>query len=115
IRTSYEVDLRYSGQGLRLTVDVDLETLRSEGLTAISSRFDEEHKRLFTFALELEHEIVTLRAAVRGKGTTVRNMQIDAGGADATGAVVGKQSVFMEGAAASALVYDRAKLKAGNK
>ncbi len=115
IRTSYEVDLRYSGQGLRLTVDVDLDTLRKEGLTAISSRFDEEHKRLFTFTLDLEHEIVTLRAAVRGKGTTVRNVQIDEGGTDATGAIVGKQAVFMDGAAATAMVYDRAKLKAGNK
>jgi N-methylhydantoinase A len=115
VRTNYEVDLRYHGQGLRLSVDVDIEVLKREGLSAIAARFDEEHKRLFTFALELEHELVTLRAAVRGKGTSVKRPPINEGSADPTEAVVGRQSVFMEGTAATALVYDRAKLKSGNK
>ena len=113
--TKFEVDLRYHGQGLRLTVEVDLEALKRDGLGVIAAQFDAEHKRLFTFALELEHELVTLRAAVRGKGTAVNRAPLEEGGADPTAAVVGKQSVFMEGTAASALVYDRAKLKAGNK
>jgi hypothetical protein len=39
------------GQGLRLTVDVDLKRLEKEGLDAIRKPFDEEHTRLFTFAL----------------------------------------------------------------
>ena len=115
MRTNYEVDLRYRGQGLRLTVEVDLEDLQKRGLTAITSKFDEEHKRLFTFALELEHELVTLRAAVRGKGTDVKRPPLEVGGEDASGAIVGKQSVFMEGTSQTAQVYDRVKLKAGNK
>ncbi len=35
--------------------------------------------RLFTFALPLEHEMVSLRAAVQGKGTSVRRPVIAAG------------------------------------
>ncbi|HEY6644120.1 hydantoinase/oxoprolinase family protein [Povalibacter sp.] len=115
MRTNYEVDLRYRGQGLRLTVEVNLEDLKKDGLKAISSKFDEEHKRLFTFALELEHELVTLRAAVRGKAASVKRPPLDEGSADASAAIVGKQSVFMDGTPQTAPVYDRAKLKAGNK
>jgi len=114
ITTSYQVDLRYHGQGLRLTIPVILEDLQKQGLTAISGPFDAEHKRLFTFALELEHELVTLRASVQGRGITVKRGAIAAGGAAASGAVVGKQASYMDGKSVTALVYDRAKLKSGN-
>ncbi|NJD31673.1 MAG: hydantoinase/oxoprolinase family protein, partial [Gammaproteobacteria bacterium] len=36
----YQVDVRYHGQGLRLTVDVDLKRLEKEGLDAIRKPFD---------------------------------------------------------------------------
>ncbi len=52
ITTSYQVDMRYHGQGLRLTIDIDLKDLAKQGLKAISDQFDAEHKRLFTFALD---------------------------------------------------------------
>jgi N-methylhydantoinase A len=58
---------------------------------------------------------VTLRAAVQGKGIKFRRPPIAKGGADAKAAVVGKQQSYMDGKKVSALVYDRAKLKAGNK
>ena len=78
-------------------------------------QFDAEHKRLFTFALELEHELVTLRAAVQGKGIKFKRPAIAKGGPDAKAAVVGRQQSYMDGKKVTALVYDRAKLKAGNK
>ncbi len=115
ITTTYQVDLRYHGQGLRLTINVPLADLEKKGLKAISDQFDAEHKRLFTFALELEHELVTLRAAVQGKGIKFKRPAIAKGGPDAKAAVVGKQQSYMDGKKVSALVYDRAKLKAGNK
>ena len=77
----YQVDLRYHGQGLRLTVEVTLEELEKKGLAALSEKFDREHKRLFTFALDLEPELVTLRAAVQGRGIKVRRRAIAAGSA----------------------------------
>ena len=114
ITTSYQVDLRYHGQGLRLTIDVSLEEIERRGLAAIAAKFDAEHRRLFTFALELEHEIVTLRAAVQGRGIRIRRAAIATGGTDAKAAVVGKQASFMDGRSVSAPVYDRSRLKAGN-
>ena len=115
ISTAYQVDLRYHGQGLRLTVDVPLKDLETRGLKAISGKFDAEHKRLFTFALPLEHEVVTLRAAVQGRGVKLKRARIAAGSADPKAAVVGKQASYMDGRNVVAPVYDRARLKAGNK
>ena len=114
ITTSYQVDLRYQGQGLRLTIAVRLDDLAARGLAAISEQFDAEHKRLFTFALELEHELVTLRASVHGRGIELKRAAIGAGSADAKTAVVGRQASYMDGKRVTALVYDRARLEAGN-
>ena len=115
ITTSYQVDIRYHGQGLRLSVEVNLADLQKKGLKAISDKFDAEHKRLFTFVLPLEHELVTLRAAVQGQGIKIKRQPLAAGGSDPKAAVVGKQKSFMDGKDVTATVYDRAKLKAGNK
>lgn len=114
ITTRYEVDLRYHGQGLRLTVAVALDDLQSQGLAAISRKFDAEHKRLFTFALELEHELVTLRATVQGRGIKVARSAIARGSAASARAAVGRQASYMDGKSVTATVYDRAMLKAGN-
>ena len=115
ITTTYQVDLRYHGQGLRLTIDIPLKQLEKKGLGAIADKFDQEHKRLFTFALELEHEVVTLRASVQGRGTRLKRRAIATGSADPGAAVVGKQASYMDGRSVTALVYDRARLKARNK
>ena len=112
---TYQVDLRYHGQGLRLSINVPMKEFEQRGLKAVSDQFDEEHKRLFTFALPLEHELVTLRAAVQGKGIKISRQILGTGGPDPKAAAVGKQAAFMEGKSVSAVVYDRAKLKAGNK
>ncbi|HEY0939828.1 MAG TPA: hydantoinase/oxoprolinase family protein [Steroidobacter sp.] len=114
MRTSYQVEVRYRGQGLRLSVDVDLEDLERRGLIAISEKFDAEHKRLFTFTLELDHELVTLRAAVRGKTIEIERRAVNGGGEDPKGAEVGTQAVYMDGEDLTAIVYDRTKLEAGN-
>jgi N-methylhydantoinase A len=115
MRTTYQVDVRYHGQGLRLTVAVDMKDFAKRGLDAISDAFDAEHKRLFTFALPLEHEIVTLRAAAQGKGTTVKRPLIAVGSKSASAAKVGEQKMYVAGKFVNATVYDRARLTAGNR
>jgi N-methylhydantoinase A len=114
ITTSYQVDLRYHGQGLRLTVPIALSDLEKRGLTAVSDKFDAEHERLFTFALNLEHEVVSLRAAVQGRGIKVKRAAVVKGTASAKAAVVGRQPGYMGGKRVTALIYDRAKLRTGN-
>ena len=114
-RTSYQVDIRYHGQGLLLTINVQLAELEKRGMAAISGPFDAEHKRLFTFTLPLEHELVNLRAVAQGKGITVKRPKIASGTASAKAAVVGRQKTYMEGKDYTALVYDRTRIKAGNR
>jgi N-methylhydantoinase A len=111
----YQVDVRYHGQGLRLTIDIDLKRLDKEGLAAIRRPFDAEHTRLFTFALPLEHEVVSLRAVVQGKGINIKHQLIARGSASPKDAVVGRQKCYMEARDCTATVYDRAKLKSGNR
>jgi len=115
MQRSYQVDVRYHGQGLRLTVDVKIEDLKKRGLKAISGPFDEEHRRLFTFALPLEHEFVALRAVVQGKGIKLDALQVARGTPDPKAAAVGKQNAYMDGRDVKATVYDRALLKARNR
>ena len=115
MRTSWQVDLRYHGQGLRHSVDVDVKDLEKRGLGAISEKFDAEHKRLFTFALALEHELVTLRASVQGKAVALKRPDLARGGSDPKAAAIGRQKVYMDGKDLTATVYDRSKLRAGNK
>ena len=114
-RTSFQVDIRYHGQGLLLTINVSLADLDKRGMAAISEPFDAEHTRLFTFALPLEHEVVNLRAVVQGKGITVKRPAIARGDKSPKGAVAGRQKTYMEGKNHTAVVYDRARLRAGNK
>ena len=115
MRIGYQVDIRYHGQGLQLTLSVDLNELAKHGLAAISAPFEAEHKRLFTFALPLEHELVNLRAIVQGAGITIDRPLLAKGGADPKAAAVGKQKTYMDGKDCTAVVYDRARLRAGNR
>jgi len=111
----YEIDVRYHGQGLVLPIVYTAEDFASGGLEKIGERFDEEHTQLFTFALEAEHEIVTLRAIVQGPETLAEAGIVEEGGADPSSAKVKDTTVFVDGADQKAVIYDRARLKAGNK
>jgi N-methylhydantoinase A len=112
--SSYQVDIRYHGQGLLLTVDFDVDELEKGGLDVVGARFDEMHRQLFTFALPEEKEIVNLRAVSQGKPTSVRALRVPQGTADASAAVLGEQEVYVEGRDQKAKLYDRTKLKSGN-
>src|SRR5690606_39175532 len=77
---SYQVDIRYHGQGLLLTVDFEIDEFEQRGLDVIGERFDEMHRQLFTFALPLDKELVNLRAVAQGKPTNVRANRVEKGG-----------------------------------
>ena len=111
----YEIDLRYHGQGLVLPIVFSASDFKNGGLAQISKRFDEEHTQLFTFALDVEHEIVTLRAIVQGPETIVEASILDKAGDDPSSALIRKNIVFVDGKEQEAGLYDRSKLHAGNK
>ncbi len=108
---SYQVDLRYHGQGLLLTVNLTLEDI-STSLDAIAARFDAMHEQLFTFALPAEKEIVNLRAVAMGQASSV-SAQAVAPNPSLDQARYATQAVFVDGAARETSIYDRALLGAG--
>ncbi|MFC3229875.1 hydantoinase/oxoprolinase family protein [Marinibaculum pumilum] len=112
--TTVEVDLRYHGQGLTLTIETDLDGFKKTGLAGVAKEFDAIHEQMFTFALEHEHELVNLRAVVQGKPTVVRPPEIASGGEDASGATIATETIYVDGGFVDAKIYDRSKLAAGN-
>ncbi len=111
---SYEVDIRYQGQGLLLTVALDIDDLERRGLDVIGERFDEMHRQLFTFALPEEKELVNLRAVAQGRPTAVKAVMLEKGGSDPVAAEVGEHMLFVDGRDQKGKLYDRRQLRAGN-
>jgi len=72
-RVSCQVDVRYAGQGFELPIETDLDAFADGGLAALAQQFDATHERLFTFALQVEREIVNLRAVAQGEPARVEN------------------------------------------
>jgi N-methylhydantoinase A len=111
----YQADVRYSGQGLQLTVDFELSDLRKQGLGAIGDPFDEMHRQLFTFALDADKEIVNLRAVAQGKNAEIEAIRLPRGSrAPVAAALIGESKVFMDGKDMKAQLYRRNELKSGN-
>jgi N-methylhydantoinase A len=111
---SFQVDIRYHGQGLLLTVDFELAELEKRGLDVIGERFDDMHRQLFTFALPHEKELVNMRAVAQGKPTYVRPQPAEKGSENPSAAATAKIPLYVDGKDQEGILYDRSKLKAGN-
>jgi N-methylhydantoinase A len=112
---SYQADVRYNGQAFEIPMTVDIKGFAKGGLEKLCDDFDAEHKRMFTFNMDAEHEVVNLRAVALGKELELPAMKIKRGTADAKGAKVRDTKVYIDGKMQKAGIYDRDKLKAGNK
>ncbi len=112
--TTFQVDIRYHGQGLLLTVDFALNDLEKDGLDVIGSRFDDIHKHLFTFALPEDKELVNLRAVAEGKATHIEALSVPKGGKSPSKAELARHKMFVDGKNRLGTLYDRAKLRSGN-
>lgn len=111
----YQIDMRYAGQGMKLTVDMEPEVFRRGGLAAVGREFDAMHEKLFTFALEAEHELVGLRAVVQGPQKAFIGQKQEKAGADPSGAEVERTRVFVDGEWHEAPIYDRDRLRFGHR
>ena len=113
--TLYQIDLRYAGQGMRLTVDVTPDDFARTGLVELGRRFDALHEQLFTFSLETQRELYNLRALVQGRENVATAEQLQQGNGDASAAAYQKTNIFFEGRDHPAEIFDRAKLRAGDR
>ena len=113
--TQYQLDCRYRGQGFVLTVEIDMDELTRGGLGVVGSRFAERHTQMFTFAHDVEAEVVNLRAIAQGKATIATSRPVEQGGADPSAGLTVTTRMFVDGEEREASVYDRSKLLAGNR
>jgi len=112
---SFEIDIRYAGQGMKLTIAVAPEEWKRSGLAGITKRFDAEHEQLFTFALDAKYELVALRAVVQGEERAFLNTEAGQGSATLDpSAIVSDTKLYAEGNWHAAKVYDRSKLHPEN-
>ncbi|MGY1712231.1 hydantoinase/oxoprolinase family protein [Geodermatophilus sp. SYSU D00758] len=111
----FQVDVRYHGQGFEIPVDVDPSWLDAgDPLAELGKAFDAEHDRLFSFLLDVDHELVNARAAVTGPRPDVAPVHLEQGDGDPSAALVTEHPVHVGGEQVTARVYDRARLRAGD-
>jgi N-methylhydantoinase A len=111
----YQIDLRYAGQGMRLTVDIAPEDFARSGLADVGKKFDAMHEQMFTFALDARHELYNLRALVQGKETVAKAKTLERCTGNPGAAVFEETTVYVDGRDQPAKIYDRSKLAAGDR
>lgn len=106
---TYQVDVRYHGQGFEIPIPVPDPDAPPETLAVA---FGAEHERLFSFLLDVDHELVNARATVTGPRPAVAATTLP----DSEGDPVPYDThpVHVSGEAVQARVYDRAALRAGD-
>lgn len=114
ISSLFEIDLRYEGQAFEVPMLIDAETLRRDGVAGLLTRFDEEHRRLFTFNMESAHEIVNLRAVAMGPPLELAPATLREGDGDPRAAKLRDHELWIDGALRPAAIYDRSRLRAGD-
>jgi N-methylhydantoinase A len=103
------VDLRYAGQGYELTVPWSERAV---------SEFHRLHARRYGYADEsraIEVVNVRLRLIARSQQTTARRKQLRARSGDGRQALLGRWRVYDAGRWRSTMLYDRAKLRSGDR
>ncbi|EIL99318.1 hydantoin utilization protein A [Rhodanobacter thiooxydans LCS2] len=109
-QVNWQADVRYQGQALLLTLEIDPAHVRAHGLGGLAMAFDAEHERQFTFSLSEAHELVGLRAIARAPRPSIADKAAEGSGLDPQAAVIGAQAIHYAGRNHEATIYDRAGL-----
>ena len=114
VTSEFEVDVRYAGQAFEVPLTITPDVLRADGIAGILARFDEEHRRLFTFNMDTPHEIVNLRAVALGQSLDLPAAELPIGDGNPVAAKMRDHTLWMEGREQAAVIYDRSKLRQGD-
>ncbi|KAL3475832.1 Hydantoinase/oxoprolinase-domain-containing protein [Aspergillus californicus] len=113
---SYHLDLRYRGQALNLTVDLDAEDLLLEDepwRKVLQAKFDQLHEQQFKYCLpNFELELMRLEVVAVDASPSIEIPQL--GKAESSepsvDAMVSKKQIVIEGQTLEATLWDREKL-----
>ena len=114
-RLNYEADVRYFRQGYEFSLEIDPDRLGSGALNDLAARFGLAHERIYGFKLDHPVELVNLRAVGVGAVQKMDLPKFDKEGPDAAAAVVEQHRAYFDGSFVSANIYDRNRLRAGNR
>ena len=112
------VDMRYAGQNYELSIEVPDGPITSATLEALGAGFAAAHTRLYGYAAEDEPvQMVTFRTVATGAVPKAQFRPQPDAGPDASAAIVGTREVWFPetGGYVACPVYDRDKLKSGNR
>ena len=115
VEVSFEIDVRYHGQAFEVPMPLTLDGFSDGGLAKLAKAFDDEHRRLFTFNMNAEHEFVNLRAVALGRVLDIPAQEIEAGDGDPSRAKIRDHEVWADGGLKPAVIYDRSRLRAGDR
>jgi N-methylhydantoinase A len=115
VEIRFEADLRYAGQAFEVPLPVSLaEVEAGKGLASLEKAFHTEHERLFTFCMDTETELVNLRAVALGKAPSLPAKPLPQGDGSPAAAKIRDHQMWANGGFQPAVIYDRAKLRAGD-
>ena len=116
IELRFEADLRYSGQAFEVPIPVALHDFVEEGaLATLAGTFHEAHRRLFTFSMDTDTELVNLRAIALGKAPVLPALLLAVGNGDPIKAKVRDHEMWVAGTFEKAVIYERTLLLAGDR
>ncbi len=116
IELRFEADLRYSGQAFEVPIPVAIDDFKKEGaLKSLADTFHEAHRRLFTFSMDTDTELVNLRAIALGKSPELPANKLEQGNGDPVAAKLRDHEMWVAGSFKPAVIYERAKLRGGDR
>ena len=117
-RVTMSVDMRYAGQNYELSVPLPAGAVGPETIDGLAAGFAALHQRLYGFVAEDEPmQLVTFRAEATGIVPKADIRPTDDAGPDPRAAEFGRRDVWLREAGdfASCPLYDRERLRAGNR
>ena len=116
VELRFEADLRYSGQAFEVPIAIELAAFEQAGaLACLADEFHEAHRRLFTFSMDTDTELVNLRAIALGKLPELPALKLERGDGNPGRAKVRDHEMWVAGTFRPAVIYERSRLLADDR